>query len=90
MAIERLAYECEFRCKRKMVMLTKKAMEKHEARCFANPETKSCITCHYFNPLINGHDPEREVDKRNCEQHQDITDKLKTNCVVWREKEFDE
>lgn len=42
---ERKAFQCEF-CNK--IYLTKKTARAHEARCFKNPKSRSCITCKNF------------------------------------------
>ena len=40
------AYKCEF-CPRGNAYLSKSSCEKHEARCFYNPDSHSCATCRF-------------------------------------------
>jgi hypothetical protein len=41
------AFACEFRCGHK-VMVSAKAISRHEKNCFSNPGVKACRTCKHF------------------------------------------
>lgn len=87
MAEATTAYRCEFGCGH--VRTKKSAVEAHEARCFRNPETRSCQTCGLRL------EPERaEYDQRGtmtypgsgwaCGHDNGPTDnKPRTNCEIW-------
>ena len=65
-------FECDF-CRKRLVK--EKAMKKHEAKCFQNPETKSCCTCNNLsdNPL----------EQIQCYAFIDLSNGLTTNCPKW-------
>ena len=71
MPIKLTAYGCKFKCGGK-VRTSKKAVEKHETWCYANPETRSCKSCKH---KVN--DPDYGI---YCDVEVDITKKWKTNC----------
>lgn len=51
-------YTCKFKCHAPAMVLWK--MEKHEDRCFCNPDNKSCRVCKFCK---------RELDDLVCEKH---------------------
>jgi len=69
------AYQCDHCVK---YLKTKHLIKKHEARCFYNPATKSCITCDHFSPNVDG-----EVG-RYCEAKRKDLKKLRTGCPIHR------
>ena len=78
-------FTCKFKCGEKCKPLS--TMEKHEAKCFCNPETRSCRICkHYIiDPVFvmcNIH--EYEMDNQNTEI---VTKKEK---VIYNEREVKE
>lgn len=89
MPIERTGYQCQYKC-RKPIVLDRKRMEKHEARCLKNPDVRSCATCEHDMPgeapdMINsgsgypGMAPECAKDARgdkNCI----------INCREWKQR----
>ncbi len=44
MPVQRVAWSCQYGCRRRMV-LDRKRMEQHEARCICNPDVRACRTC---------------------------------------------
>ncbi|NLV18654.1 MAG: hypothetical protein GXY51_04095 [Bacteroidetes bacterium] len=79
-------WKCSF-CKR--ISENKKSIQKHEKKCFFNPETKSCATCLWFSPLIA--DPGYPV---RCyldlleETPKGTRKQLKTKCERWMNKKI--
>ena len=69
------AYQCEH-CHKKIVR-TAQAMKKHEAKCFHNPATKSCVACIFFEELKTNATGEHP---RHCHNGVDISAKLKSGC----------
>lgn len=81
MAIQRIAFQCEHKCTHKM-LISKEAMERHEVRCFRNPENKACITCIYFQPHTGSSSPDfDDGDVRRCLKDVDISLKLQSKCA---------
>lgn len=75
MPVKRIAYSCEFKCGRKVV-LTRIRMAKHERECFYNPERKACQTCHFH---------EYSSEEGNyCEllEHSE----LRADCTYWHKE----
>lgn len=68
-------YKCEH-CDK--VVQTKAYMKKHEAKCFFNTETRSCITCAHFKQDI--YEPQGKV--RWCDKSIDLTEGLNSNCSM--------
>lgn len=69
------AYQCSH-CHKKIVR-TAQAMKRHEAKCFHNPETKSCVACIFFTEPKNDGTGETP---RHCYNGVDISAKLKSGC----------
>lgn len=46
MAIKYSKYGCQFKCGHRLLS-SKEKIEKHETKCWNNPENKSCKTCLY-------------------------------------------
>lgn len=85
MAIQRIAYQCEHKCTHKL-LISKEAMERHENRCFRNPENKACVTCAHFEParsvvhqVIDGYIDGYHVE-RSCSKGIDLSQKLQSKC----------
>ena len=80
-------YECEH-CN-KVLRKTKKGIDNHEAKCFSNLATKSCITCENF--YEGGWLGEASVDalraKRTCYEGVCLKERLQTNCSQWEERD---
>ena len=73
------AFACEFKCRK--VLTKKQSMIEHEARCFHNPETKSCATCGNFVKMEGVTNPNGSVHYFNeCAAGICTEFKLKTNC----------
>jgi len=68
------AYECDY-CGR--YGKTKKPILKHEARCYYNPNTRSCGTCFYLNDWQCG----RGLVFENEEGRR--TPRLRTKCLLY-------
>jgi len=68
------AYKCD-NCKK--VTVTKQGMKKHEAKCFWNPDTKSCMTCDNFTP-------DDYEAPRLCSRGMDLQKGLNTGCPSYK------
>jgi len=89
------AFACEFGCHRN-VTTSRKSMEKHETRCFHNPNQKACATCkhlttdyeeeymgHQFGDAVFG----QPHKVRYCEKEIDLSERLQSNCPQWERNE---
>ena len=90
MAKQVKAFACEYGCARR-VLTSKKRMEAHEAKCYRNPKTRSCATCKYFESYQNSNGMEREPSllheyvtaECHADESIDLSEKLRTECVLW-------
>lgn len=71
MPVEVTKYTCAFRCGHKAVG-GRAVMMSHEAKCWRNPETKSCSTC-VFEEYYNDTDGTRHWMNRGC-KHPNVDD----------------
>lgn len=87
--IQITAYLCDH-CHNK-VLKTKSGMKTHEAKCFFNIATKSCVTCAHFDSGCtvvkrDCNEPDGvkfETTPRRCTQGVSVTEKLNTGCECW-------
>lgn len=86
MPIPTRAFACSFKCGQRVVV-SRKSMERHEAQCIHNPETRSCPTCVHNDFEY----PEPEVGicgGHFCnEDHLEKGETLKRNCPHWKQEE---
>jgi hypothetical protein len=75
---EIIRYRCDH-CNK--VFANKSYTLKHEEVCYWNPKTKSCITCEHFTTEL--YNPKTRI----CYEGLNITKKLKTNCIYYKERE---
>lgn len=86
MPLKRTAWACQYGCRHRLVS-GYEGMRRHEARCFHNPETKSCATCeHYLPGEAYRYDP---PEPWACAEGVRNLDKegLTTNCPQWKPKQ---
>ncbi len=92
MPIERKAWACRWRCGAS-VQTVKSRMEKHEARCWRNPERKACASCRYFTKERDGNGMEGTPYDHTwtnvfCAADDSIdfgpeSTQLRQNCPLW-------
>ena len=93
MSIKYTVWGCQFKCGCKHFK-TIKGAKKHEARCWYNPDVKSCVTCLY------GHEEMEDFLYRVCDcrkihpdaigfikAHRRDRDLPNINCPWWEGKE---
>lgn len=87
MPLKRTAWACQYGCRHRLVS-GYEGMRRHEARCFHNPETKSCATCANYFPGTKPHDPDEPPEPWACRVGERNFDKegLTTNCPQWEMK----
>jgi hypothetical protein len=88
------AYRCSY-CKK--YGLSKNWIQKHEARCFYNPVSRSCSTCANFNvsddrPSVFAMCDVKCLENIKFEVKEEESNKvnLLTNCASWVERPEDE
>ena len=76
------AYRCDYCNKLKS---QKGNMKLHETKCFKNPDSRSCITCKFFDSYRSNE--EESQSDRLCERGLDISISLKTECIYHKTRE---
>ncbi|BBB01048.1 hypothetical protein RVR_8282 [Actinacidiphila reveromycinica] len=76
-------YRCPF-CTRSRAKKT--VTEQHIARCWHNPEVRSCKTCVHYEPAEEGPYPEHPGWPESCGAEHDITAGIATGCPQWEAK----
>ena len=61
----------------------KAAATAHIARCWRNPDTKSCKTCRHLTPPEEGPYPEHPGWPEQCDVKRSLTNGLRTGCPLW-------
>ena len=97
MPIKRIAWSCSWKCGHK-VLVSKKAMQDHEDRCFWNPKIRACMTCgnfHKYSETVydphHGGDPgssDWEAIINGCD-HFDLKEALHHDCQMWVARKAD-
>lgn len=86
MARKLTMFECEHCLK--VLRKTQKGIDNHEAKCFSNVATRSCITCKNYHDNYYGAIRENINDRRQsrkCEIGISLSERLHTNCANWQE-----
>ena len=85
MARKLTMFECEHCLK--VLRKTQKSIDNHEAKCFSNVATRSCITCENYCDNYCGAIRENINDRRQsrkCEIGISLLERLQTNCADWK------
>ena len=92
MPVERLAWACQWGCRRN-VLVSRKRMEAHEAKCWRNPARRACASCKHLNEYDDDNGADwRELETwhvRECRADDsiDLSEKLRHDCLLWAHKQ---
>lgn len=85
MARKLIMFGCDY-CKE--LRKTDKGIKNHEAKCFLNPATRSCLTCKSFHKGRGDLDDQRRT--RKCKKLINLSECLYSDCTNWEKKNEDD